>query len=672
MAWRSWMDATGRRHVARLETIRNRQLVRIGERELEQAVRFAEEEEEARRLVEEINPDDLEEINLNDWIQDVGGRAINHAQQIFGNVREGVRDAVIREIFGINNEVRELVHPILEELFGPAEENEPLPEEIYNWWSALSPYMASSNTNETHQALTGAAGASGANTGPGAASGSPGLMMWRSVESVTNGVIEITNTHLFASWGIQHSWYEDGKIGTGTKPLGRRIVTSAATWMLDALPLFMSKGQFDALPKCCYMTECSVTLIPVGLEASFSTGSTVAGNGSLTHVPFIIANKNGLTYMAWEPVKVLTGADMKQTSITPILDFDDIELMMWGDNSASAFPSSSTVLRNWHYYDSWKVPTKGNSTETKNAFPANYDLGCPALNKVYSQGVAQPIVDARKPFHYSYKPMVGVLKTMVDYMHPYMSENHACYSGTDTLINYYSLIGGDYDCTNLQTLKPMYLQNGLHNDYHQCVEKAGVCNLLSSRNRVSVPGNLSVGINPVPNNVPNTENSFVNAKIIFLMVTNCKVAMDFSTFSNQVQCISHEKMWFVNDGATGGFKYAPGGSRMGAGVPVSGNYYGEKDGDSFKGKEVESKANIESATETPAQTAGDRLRDVVYKQKNAGSQPATPQETLNTKPGQRGNTQGAKRKFKGKSARLERDIEDVELIGEINSDEEDL
>lgn len=389
-------------------------------------------------------------------------------------------------------------------------------------------------------------GHGGGGAGSSSQSDSGNFFLWKSVTQVKSSDIHFKNTHLFFTWGYGYKWF-DVNAKNVTTVGARRLVTSGAQWMSNHLSQFMSPAQFESLPPFAYVKDIEIYLTVVGLEASFSTLSTLSGSASITHVPFLIYNKGGNLALCHETVTVnndsknpmeIAGIDVRSTKIGTI---------MWGETANNTHSSSQTVPRNWPNYDSWIIPTDSKSGDSKNVFGGTA-FGSPMLNSIYHQGIASRAVDSSEVFHWSYKPRIGLIKN-VSRAHGFMLQNDEYMTSSNVLPSRIQLIQDDNDTINMRSDSPVKPTSFKKiRDlfvYDQAIEKGFLMGKLNEFHSAPLMPSFTLGINPVPNNAPTDTNSFVNCKLIVQMTTNIVIGTNYETYHNQVQTLSHADELYV-------------------------------------------------------------------------------------------------------------------------------
>lgn len=103
------------------------------------------------------------------------------------------------------------------------------------------------------------------------------------------------------------------------------------------------KSSYDGekLPADCYVTDIGLEIIPISTEASFQTGSTLAGSATLKHSEFALFNIGCNLNVPMEAVEF--GSDMKLKSIK---DDEPMAEIMCGKADGSGFGSCTHLPRN--------------------------------------------------------------------------------------------------------------------------------------------------------------------------------------------------------------------------------------------------------------------------------------------------------------------------------------
>lgn len=383
---------------------------------------------------------------------------------------------------------------------------------------------------------------------PGSASKAGGaeggaLVLFKSVSMIEGGDIVFTHKFHFQTWGHQWLWL-DGKATPNATANGvRRLVTSACQLYTNHVTQFMSPAEFDSLPPFATAKKVSLRVTPLAIESSFETGSTLSASASIQHAPIFIYNHGGNLAYPLESVGVTRDAGtMKITGIETV-NADTWKTLLWGDANMKEYPAVTGLQRNWPIYDSWVTPLKGGNGNPWALSDASY--GCPQMDKIYTSGLAADIVNAKKCITWSYEPQIGILKTpkRIHGMFPsdgiYLQGSHG-----------YPLTRLAKHDTNTATLKegnntltPISRDNDnviLGRD----IEKAWSYSKLNDTHSIPQIPSCSFGIMPVPNNAPNSTNSWVNCKLLFALETYIRIKVDYESYNTFIQTMANNgELW---------------------------------------------------------------------------------------------------------------------------------
>lgn len=235
---------------------------------------------------------------------------------------------------------------------GPSSTSNNEPAQVEDHSSPASAAMEIEEQSSAAQQLRqGSNSANSSATGTNSGQSTP-FQLWKSVDQIKPNSVVIVNTHIFFVWGYAYKWFDVKAPENSNKVIAKRLVTSGAQFMTNELSQFMSKAQFDSLPHNSFVKKLWISLTPVGLEASFQTGSTLSASGSITHVPMLIYNKGANLAIAHEPVKVSTDANSPMC-ISSIGAKGHVKNILWGSEAMNDYPTCLTVPRNWPFYDSF-------------------------------------------------------------------------------------------------------------------------------------------------------------------------------------------------------------------------------------------------------------------------------------------------------------------------------
>lgn len=370
-----------------------------------------------------------------------------------------------------------------------------------------------------------------------------GLVLFKSVSMIEQGDIVFTHKFHFQTWGHQWLWIDGKATANATANGVRRLVTSACQLYTNHVTQFMSPAEFASLPPFATAKKVSLRVTPLAIESSFETGTTLSASASIQHAPIFIYNHGGNLAYPMESVGVTRDAGtMKITGINSVTS-DTWKKLLWGDADMTEYPAVTGLQRNWPIYDSWVTPLKAGASNPWSLSDASY--GCPQMDKIYTSGLAADIVNAKKCITWSYQPQIGILKTpkRIHGMFPsdglYLQGSHG-----------YPLTRLGKNDTTTATLKssnntliPLSRDNAnviLGRD----IEKGWSYTKLNDTHSAPQIPSCSFGIMPVPNNAPNSENSWVNCKLLFALETYIKIKVDYESYNTFIQTFSNNgELW---------------------------------------------------------------------------------------------------------------------------------
>lgn len=420
---------------------------------------------------------------------------------------------------------------------GPSSRSHNEPAQVEDQGLQSSPASAAMEIDEqsrsAQQLRQGSNNADSSASGTGSGQSTP-FQLWKSVDQIKPNSVVIANTHMFFVWGYAYKWFDVKAPENNNKVVAKRLVTSGAQFMTNELSQFLSKAQFDSLPHNSFVKKLWISLTPVGLEASFQTGSTLSASGSITHVPMLIYNKGANLAIAHEPVKVASEATTPMC-ISSIGAKGHIKNILWGSEAMNDYPTCLTVPRNWPFYDSFIIP-HGKSEDNGNLFATDEVYGVHHLHKLYEVGIASKAVDQNIIFNYEYEPAIGIIKSRKR-AHGFAGNGTQYYLGTHGYPGH--ICNTDNKVLKKigqQTAKPLSVHLQYLN-YDQGIEKSHLVGSLNRPTSVKLMPSFTLGINPVPNNAPADSNSYVNCKMIVKMTTAIEIGFSVETYNTLVETL---------------------------------------------------------------------------------------------------------------------------------------
>lgn len=236
--------------------------------------------------------------------------------------------------------------------------------------------------------------------------GEQAIIMYKSMGGISdNSALIFSYCHTFNTWGFAWNDY-DIKLPNKTAVAATRRVTSCAQLVRNELSMFITPSDFMKLPADCYVTDIGLEVIPISTEASFQTGSTLAGSATLKHSDFALYNSGCNLQVSLEEISVEFGSDMK---LKAIKDTEPMAEIMWGKSDGTGFGSCTHLPRNFKNYVSFIVP-KGSYESTGNIFSKGVDFGQLNTSKIYSKYNLNEQIAKGGMHRWHYAPRIGVIK----------------------------------------------------------------------------------------------------------------------------------------------------------------------------------------------------------------------------------------------------------------------
>lgn len=360
--------------------------------------------------------------------------------------------------------------------------------------------------------------------GSGGSSGQQTIRMFKSLGAIHDGnTIFIHHCHKFYLWGCSWNTF-DVKIKNQTTSPGYRRVTSAGQFARNELLYYMSPAEYKNLPPNCTVEMIGLKITPVATEASFATGQTITGFASLKHAEFGIVNKGMNEHLMVEPVAPTIDQTMKITEIDNEKSLSDI---MWGKANQSDYPSCTLLGRNFPNYDSIILPKKDFKT-TNNIWSSDVEYGTVDYSTQYSTFNVNEAVTLGQQFTWVYKPKLGTIKT-THKAHGVMTKGDQFIIGSEYLPMGVQKVK-DQDTVERENWPYGPLSTKDNSEYLSSVVEHGFWSgQLNRHNSCPFVPSFSFGMMPIPTNVPNEPNNYVNSKMTVMLETFIRIVP--STFS---------------------------------------------------------------------------------------------------------------------------------------------
>lgn len=223
---------------------------------------------------------------------------------------------------------------------------------------------------------------------------------WFKTPSSNSMYKTIRHSHVFRLWG--NSWLWDNG---GNGPTSRGLCTSMALFPAEYIAFYMTPDEYNFFRSCGHsiVVKAAYRVTPLGITASFNTGSTVSQDAS-THFYARAGRGRSLNKIfgitGFKPVYA-TGGGLSVTSANGVTATDWID-RMWGTNSDwDEQTSLSTIMgiqRDWPMYARVHFQNRSEYAGTK--------LGVPKLLDYMEYTSADSIIN--KPMiDWSYHPQNG-------------------------------------------------------------------------------------------------------------------------------------------------------------------------------------------------------------------------------------------------------------------------